>query len=113
MKKSFFIIGVLMMILCTDAFAQAPNENAAVGKAQGAVRRECGPEAGPLSHEVIATTPCPGGGNSYVIFFYQPTPCFPQPGPCIQVIQPIATATVDCNGDVTVVCGGGGPVLIE
>jgi hypothetical protein len=116
MKKPIFIIGVLMlMFLCTDTFAQqaAPNEAAAVGKAQGAARRECGPEPGPFQHEVIATAPCPGGGSSYVIFFFQPTPCFPQPGPCIQVIQPIATVTVDCEGNTTVVCESGGPIPIE
>lgn len=115
MKNPIFIIAVLMlMALCNDTFAQAPNENAAVGMGQAAIRRECGPEPGPFQHEVIATTPCPGGGSSYVIFYYQPTPCFPQPGPCIQVIQPIGTATIDCEGNTTVVCGGGGgPIEIE
>lgn len=108
MKKSVFIIGILMlMTFCTDAFAQSDNENAAVGKAQAAVRRECGPEPGPFQYEIISTTSCPDGGTAYVIFFYQPTPCFPMPGPCIQVIEPIATVTVDCEGNTTVVCGSG------
>jgi len=111
MKKSFAIIGALfLMMLSLDVLAQS-NEQAAAGKGAAALRRECGPEAGPFRYEVVSATPCPNGGTSYVIFYYQPTPCSPRPQPCIQVIQPIGTAVVDCEGNTTVQCGdGGGPI---
>lgn len=103
----------MLAMLCFDASAQN-NEQAAVGQAQGAIRRECGAEPGAYRSEVIAT-PCPGGGTSYVVFFYQPNPCYPNPGPCIQVIQPIGTVTTDCEGNTTVQCsdGFGTPVELE
>lgn len=120
MKKVFSILAIGAVVAIASAFTsnntsvEVNDEQRAIAAARAAVNSECGNTAltqVQVQENFICNDIDGGFGNmNRTITFYRPTPC-PNPNePCIQVIQVIGSATVDCLFNVTdVTCGS--PVI--
>lgn len=108
MKKSILSV-VFMMAVTVLSFGQN-NENKAVAAARQAVTQNCG-STGNTTYTITENFICNsidgGFGNmNRTVTFYR-TPNCPPNQFCIQIVEVVGSATVDCNNNVTEVsCGG-------
>ena len=113
--KSIFFLAALM--ITTVSFAgngteeptvkestSSPAPDAGIGVAIGAIRSNCDIQ-GEIQYSVSVVSSCFVDGFVRRVTFYQLPNCPPNQ-PCIQVIYPLGSVTLDCdNNVVSVDCG--------
>jgi hypothetical protein len=112
MKKLFSVLALGAIVFASSAFNTSNNndEKRAIAAAKAAISQECGPVGNAnasVTENFICNSIDGGFGNmNRTITFYKVSQCPPNEI-CIQLVEVVGSAVVDCEFNVTqVTCGG-------